>query len=46
MLIQVIVFPEESTQREKCLTWTEDDIAFAKFIQKIFSPAASFAAPP
>jgi cyclopropane-fatty-acyl-phospholipid synthase len=38
MLIQVIVFPEEAAEREKCLSWTEEDVAFAKFIQKNIFP--------
>jgi len=32
------VFPEESAQQEKCVTWTEDDVAFAKFIQRKIFP--------
>src|SRR5207249_4391114 len=45
MLIQVIVFPEEAAQKEKCLTWTEDDIAFAKFIQKKIFPGGQLRSP-
>src|SRR4051812_23349518 len=45
MLIQVIVFPEEAAQKEKCLTWTEDDVAFAKFIQKKIFPGGQLRSP-
>ncbi len=45
MLIQVIVFPEESAQKEKCLTWTEEDVAFAKFIGRKIFPGGQLRAP-
>src|SRR5581483_4214196 len=45
MLIQVICFPEEEVQKQKCLNWTEDDIAFAKFIQRKIFPGGQLRAP-
>ncbi len=38
MMIQAIVFPEWEVQKEQCLSWTEEDILFAKFIQKKIFP--------
>lgn len=45
MLIQVIVFPEYEAQQEKCLTWTEADIAFARFISKKIFPGGQLRSP-
>jgi cyclopropane-fatty-acyl-phospholipid synthase len=38
MCVQAIVYPEDETQKEKCLTWTEEDVMFAKFIQRKIFP--------
>jgi cyclopropane-fatty-acyl-phospholipid synthase len=45
MLIQVIVFPEREAQEEKCLSWTEEDVSFAKFIQKKIFPGGQLRSP-
>jgi cyclopropane-fatty-acyl-phospholipid synthase len=37
-LLQAIVYPEESAQEEKGIRWTEEDIAFARFIQRKIFP--------
>jgi len=45
MLIQVIVFPEYEVQQEKCLSWTQEDVLFAKFIQKKIFPGGQLRSP-
>jgi cyclopropane-fatty-acyl-phospholipid synthase len=45
LLIQVIVFPEWEVQKEKCLSWTQEDILFAKFIQRKIFPGGQLRSP-
>ena len=35
----------EDTRVEKCLSWTEEDVAFAKFIQKKIFPGGQLRSP-
>jgi cyclopropane-fatty-acyl-phospholipid synthase len=41
----VIVFPEYEVQQEKCLSWTQEDVLFAKFIQKKIFPGGQLRSP-
>jgi len=45
LLVQAIVFPEYETQQEKGLSWTQEDILFAKFIQRKIFPGGQLRSP-
>jgi cyclopropane-fatty-acyl-phospholipid synthase len=45
MMIQAIVFPEWEVQKEQCLSWTQEDISFAKFIQREIFPGGQLRSP-
>jgi cyclopropane-fatty-acyl-phospholipid synthase len=45
MLVQAIVFPEYEAQKELGLNWTEEDIQFAKFIQRKIFPGGQLRSP-
>jgi cyclopropane-fatty-acyl-phospholipid synthase len=45
MMIQVIVFPEWEDQQKKCLSWTEEDVMFAKFIGRKIFPGGQLRSP-
>jgi cyclopropane-fatty-acyl-phospholipid synthase len=45
MMIQAIVFPEWEVQKEQSLSWTQEDILFAKFIQRQIFPGGQLRSP-
>jgi len=45
LMVHSIVYPEWETQKELNLNWTEEDIAFAKFIQRKIFPGGQLRSP-
>jgi cyclopropane-fatty-acyl-phospholipid synthase len=45
LLVQVIVFPEYEAQQQRGLSWTQEDILFAKFIQRKIFPGGQLRSP-
>ena len=45
LMIQVIVYPEWEVQKEQCLSWTPEDVQFAKFIQREIFPGGQLRSP-